>query len=151
MDTSSDIQQYLVKANRVGSLDALHDAYLSLYVAYGRVDLPALVRRTRQRRIDGYRRSRRYESLSYEPSDDSISPDCVAEQRELGNACREAIAKLPSVYRTVIERHYIGGQTPAEIAEHLGCSRDTVYTRLRRARALMHKNPAIAQLKALFY
>ena len=46
----------------------------------------------------------------------------------------EAVAALPSKYRWPVYLHYIEGYTAAEIAQLLGCPRNTVLSRLSRAR-----------------
>lgn len=46
----------------------------------------------------------------------------------------EAVAALPPKYRWPVYLHYIEGYTAAEIGQLLGCSRNTVLSRLSRAR-----------------
>ena len=47
----------------------------------------------------------------------------------------EAVAALPVKYRWPVYLHYIEGYTTAEIGQLLGCPRNTVLSRLSRARA----------------
>ena len=47
----------------------------------------------------------------------------------------EAVAALPPKYRWPVYLHYSEGYTAAEIAQLLGCPRNTVLSRLSRARA----------------
>lgn len=46
----------------------------------------------------------------------------------------EAVAALPAKYRWPVYLHYIEGYTAAEIGQLLGCPRNTVLSRLSRAR-----------------
>ena len=54
-------------------------------------------------------------------------------------AVRDALTRLPGLYREVVLLHYDQGLKIREIAKALGLSQNTVSTRLRRARALMEK------------
>ena len=54
-------------------------------------------------------------------------------------AVRDALLRLPGMYREVILMHYDQGMKMKEIAEALALSHNTVSTRVRRARALLEK------------
>lgn len=54
-------------------------------------------------------------------------------------AVRDALLRLPGIYREVILLHYDQGLKLKSIAKTLKLSPNTVSTRLRRARALMEK------------
>lgn len=54
-------------------------------------------------------------------------------------AVRDALMRLPGVYREVILLHYDQGLKITEIAKAIRLSPNTVSTRLRRARALIEK------------
>lgn len=54
-------------------------------------------------------------------------------------AVRDALMRLPGLYREVVLLHCDQGLKIMEIAKALGLSQNTVSTRLRRARALMEK------------
>jgi RNA polymerase sigma factor (sigma-70 family) len=51
----------------------------------------------------------------------------------------EEIQRLPELYRSLVVQCYLEGQSYADAASRLGCSRGTVSTRLTRARALLRK------------
>ncbi|WP_297209047.1 RNA polymerase sigma factor [uncultured Flavonifractor sp.] len=52
-----------------------------------------------------------------------------------GSGVLEAVAALPGKYRWPVYLHYIEGYTAGEIGQLLGCPRNTVLSRLSRARA----------------
>ena len=54
-------------------------------------------------------------------------------------AVRDALMRLPGIYREVVLLHYDQGLKIREIAKALRLSDNTISTRLRRARALMEK------------
>ena len=54
-------------------------------------------------------------------------------------AVRDALLRLPGIYREVVLLHYDQGLKIKEIAEALRLSSNTISTRLRRARALIEK------------
>lgn len=54
-------------------------------------------------------------------------------------AVRDAVLRLPGMYREVILLYYDQGMKITRIAEALGLSPNAVSTRLRRARALLEK------------
>ncbi len=51
-----------------------------------------------------------------------------------GSGVLEAVAALPPKYRWPVYLHYIEGYTAGEIGQLLGCPRNTVLSRLSRAR-----------------
>lgn len=52
----------------------------------------------------------------------------------VGDEVARAMATLNGDHRKVVEMHYLRGMDCAEIAVELGCSKNTVFTRLARAR-----------------
>ena len=52
---------------------------------------------------------------------------------------RDAVLRLPGIYREVILLHYDQGMNTNSIAKKLHLSPNTISTRLRRARALLEK------------
>ena len=61
------------------------------------------------------------------------SPEHLAEDRELGQAVRDAVARLPVKHRAVIVLFYFEGLSLQEISWVLGCPLGTVKSRLHRA------------------
>ena len=49
----------------------------------------------------------------------------------------ESLAALPAMYREVLTLHYLGGMKSREIAQFLGTSKNTIDTRLRRAKSYL--------------
>jgi RNA polymerase sigma-70 factor (ECF subfamily) len=76
------------------------------------------------------RRSQPVETLFDLATDEDIQEEA---------AVRDALTRLPGLYREVVLLHYDQGLKIREIAKALGLSQNTVSTRLRRARALMEK------------
>ena len=76
------------------------------------------------------RRSQPVETLFDRATDEDI-------QEEF--AVRDALMRLPGLYREVVLLHFDQGLKIKEIAQALRLSANTVSTRLRRARALMEK------------
>ena len=62
-----------------------------------------------------------------------LSRDAAPPPSESPNVL-EAVAALPAKYRWPVYLHYIEGYTAAEIGQLLGCPRNTVLSRLSRAR-----------------
>ena len=63
----------------------------------------------------------------------SLSEALPAPEREDGSVLEE-VRRLPERYRNAIYLHYFEGYTAAEIGQLLGCPRNTVLSRLSRAR-----------------
>ena len=76
------------------------------------------------------RRSQPVETLFDLATDEDIQEEA---------AVRDALMRLPGIYREVILLHYDQGMKLKSIAKLLRLSPNTVSTRLRRARALMEK------------
>ena len=127
-------------------IDNLHDAYLVV----GGNNPNLLARSARQRAIDEYRRRRRQASqlgehvgtlLAHQSNDLSSG-----EAPESIDAVRRAVAELPQHLKTVTELHWFDGLTPDEVASTVGCKRDTVYTRLRRAKAILKADKRLREV-----
>ena len=58
---------------------------------------------------------------------------------EEDGAVLEAVAALPPKYRWCVHLHYVEGYTAGEIGKMLGCPKNTVLSRLMRARALLRQ------------
>lgn len=72
----------------------------------------------------------------------TLSLEEVAEQpapADEHRAVLQAVQALPAAYRDVVYLHYYEGYTVPEIAGILGKNVNTVYTRLTRARGLLHR------------
>lgn len=72
----------------------------------------------------------------------TLSLEEVAEQPAPADEYRavlQAAQALPAAYRDVVYLHYYEGYTVPEIAGILGKNVNTVYTRLTRARGLLHR------------
>ncbi|GEM_PF-2304645 len=91
-----------------------------------------------RRILNKYRRSQqiheRYaNSVWFEESDNFTSHDFVVE-KEAELLKRSILRRMPAQQRRIFEMSHDEGLSPEEIAERLGVKRDTVYTKLSKAR-----------------
>lgn len=68
------------------------------------------------------------------PTCEAVAPDDSFAWREVRGVIDEELSRLPERYRVPLVLCYLEGQTNAEAAKRLGCSRGTVATRLARGR-----------------
>ena len=87
-----------------------------------------LIRATANRCKSWGRSPWRRRTVPLEPNRDTVPPPPD------GSGVLEAVAALPAKYRWPVYLHYIEGYTAAEIGQLLGCPRNTVLSRLSRAR-----------------
>ncbi len=60
-----------------------------------------------------------------------------AEETSLLDRLDEAVARLPRIYRESISVGVLSGRSPEEAASMLGCSRNTLYQRIHKAKQLL--------------
>ena len=92
-----------------------------------------LMQIARRKCID-YHRSR---PVTEQISEDIVSP--VSEKDKQIKRLHEAISQLPDGYREPITLYYLNGQNCSGVAKALGISKDTVRSRLVRARYKLHE------------
>ena len=63
-----------------------------------------------------------------------------AEEERLLDRLDEAIARLPGLYRESLSLGVLSGRSPEEAAAMLGCSRNTLYQRIHKAKQLLAKS-----------
>ena len=63
-----------------------------------------------------------------------------AEEARLLDRLDEAIARLPKLYRESLSLGVLSGRSPEEAAAMLGCSRNTLYQRIHKAKQLVAKS-----------
>ena len=63
-----------------------------------------------------------------------------AEEARLLDRLDEAIARLPNLYRESLSLGVLSGRSPEEAAAMLGCSRNTLYQRIHKAKQLLAKS-----------
>ena len=63
-----------------------------------------------------------------------------AEDARLLDRLDEAIARLPELYRESLSLGVLSGHSPDEAAAMLGCSRNTLYQRIHKAKQLLAKS-----------
>ena len=89
--------------------------------------------RSKSRQLDGEFIDDQAEEFPEPTGTDDTANDSM---REL---LHEALTALPEMYRDVLTLHYLGEMKSREIARFLGTSKNTVDTRLRRARTYLKK------------
>jgi RNA polymerase sigma factor (sigma-70 family) len=111
--------------------------------------LDAWVHRIAVRRtLDALARAQRSELLAEPPHGTvnlSESPESVASRLAL----RDALSALPPRQRIALALRYVHDLTDAEIADALGCRRGTANSLLSRGRALLRRDPVMAQFGPL--
>lgn len=102
--------------------------------------------RSKRARLDtislqtGYMREEDEENSGIEIVDWSANPELVVLSEATQEAIRQAVRSLPEIYREVVTMHHLEGMEISEIAQVLGIPKNTVLSRLARAReALRHK------------
>ena len=63
-----------------------------------------------------------------------------ADEARLLDRLDEAIARLPRLYRESLSLGVLSGRSPEEAAAMLGCSRNTLYQRIHKAKQLLAKS-----------
>ena len=63
-----------------------------------------------------------------------------AEEERLLDRLDEAIARLPRLYRESLSLGVLSGRSPEDAAAMLGCSRNTLYQRIHKAKQLLAKS-----------
>ena len=82
-------------------------------------------------------RAREQEVLAdYGESDNQMSGG-EAEEASLLDRLEQAIARLPRLYRESLSAGVLSGLSPEEAAAMLGCSRNTLYQRIHKAKQLL--------------
>ena len=125
-------------AAREATVDALSQAYMSLAQLreperFGSWLKSILHRGCLRRLRDGSRTTR----LDPDVSDDSMRPDHLLEQREVGGELRAALRQLSPILRESVVLHYFMGFSVKEIAGFLEVPEGTVKRRLHDARGSM--------------
>lgn len=80
------------------------------------------------------------ESPPHDIPDTGATPHDKAEQNELQRLVRDAVARLPEEYRTVLTLYEFEGASYEQISEILKCPIGTVKSRISRAKKKLRKN-----------
>jgi RNA polymerase sigma-70 factor (ECF subfamily) len=80
-------------------------------------------------------------------NDVGLSPSRVAAQREDEERLLAAIRRIPVDYQVTLELYYWEGMTYLELADVLGIHRETVKSRLKRAKQLIREHMESASLE----
>ena len=63
-----------------------------------------------------------------------------SDEESLLDRLDEAVARLPKLYRESLSLGVLSGRSPEEAAAMLGCSRNTLYQRIHKAKQLLAKS-----------
>ena len=83
--------------------------------------------------VDGYAAAGYAAAAPEKASDDAV-------EARLLDRLDEAIAHLPKLYRESLSAGVLSGLSPEEAAAMLGCSRNTLYQRIHKAKQLLAKS-----------
>ena len=111
--------------------ELVQDAWRAVLAAGGPQEKPYLLRAVRSRWIDRGRRPR----LVVVGEPDILSREPVASDPWSSRALWSAVSELGEEERETLLLMVVEGWTGAEVAEHMGRSRNTVLSWLRRARS----------------
>jgi RNA polymerase sigma factor (sigma-70 family) len=140
---------YVLSGSRMAAEDLAQEAFTAAYRRWdevGRFDNPgAWVRRVvANRSVSRFRRSlaelRTLARLVTRQQPGRL-PELEAEAAELW----AEVGRLSARQRQVVALHYLDGMTMPDIADLLGCSKDTVNTHLRRARQILARRLGIEE------
>jgi RNA polymerase sigma-70 factor (ECF subfamily) len=81
-----------------------------------------------------------------EPADTAPSPESAVLTRERSQSLRNAVKRLPSALRTVIESGHLQDRTPVDLARVLGISHGAAKARQFRAIAALRKSRFLAEV-----
>jgi RNA polymerase sigma-70 factor (ECF subfamily) len=141
--------------------DVAQDVFVQVYKSLpsARLDMPFrpwLYVIARNKCLDFLKRKRPIMFSALERPDSSESPiasiadreplpDEIAERADLQRLLRDAIARLPERYRTVVSLRYAGELTFGEIAQALSLPENTVKTHFQRAKQMLKAELAQAR------
>ena len=72
--------------------------------------------------------------------DSGAAAGAASDEESLLDRLDHAIARLPRIYRESLSLGVLSGKTPDEAASILGCSRNTLYQRIHKAKQLLAKS-----------
>jgi RNA polymerase sigma-70 factor (sigma-E family) len=126
---------YLVSADRAAAEDVLQTALVRAYLRWHRIESnpEAYVRRIVVTvAADEHRRPYRRREVTAAQVPDAVDPSEPFGSAEVSQQLRDALRSLPPRQRAaVVLRHWVGLE-PAEVAELLGCSIETIRSQTMR-------------------
>lgn len=130
---------YALSRSRVASEDLAQEALMAAYRNWervGRLDQPAAwVRKVVANNSFSFLRRSRAELKATVRLVGAARWDPPPQIPEASLEMWDEVARLPRRQAQVVALYYVSGMTMVEIAEVLGCAKETVNTHLRRARA----------------
>lgn len=127
---------FLTLARKAASIGKRESVSGWLYMVAFRIALRA--------KAQGSQRGQREKPLDSPPVDDKSSdPADLSAWRELRRLLDAELSRIPEKYRTAFILCHLEGKTCEEAAEHLGCPRGTVQSRVSRARERLQARLAL--------
>jgi RNA polymerase sigma-70 factor (ECF subfamily) len=87
---------------------------------------------------------------AWEPPDHSETPEACYVRREGEELLRNAIQRLPCIFREAVELRHVGDYSTSQVAEELGISISAAKSRLMRARRTMRRRLSGARPRSAF-
>ena len=75
-----------------------------------------------------------------EYGESGVTPGEASDEESLLDRLDYAVARLPRIYRESLSLGVLSGKSPDEAASILGCSRNTLYQRIHKAKQLLAKS-----------
>lgn len=128
---AKDVAQnvFLRAIKHMGKLTAMEDYHLRAWLYRVAVNLALDIKRRQKREYPVDELPEQETSTVYDMPEPSL---IGAEQRRI---VREAIDRLPDIYREAVMLHYYSGMNCADIAALTGAAEGTIKSRISRARA----------------
>lgn len=127
---------FLMLARKAASIGKRESVSGWLYMVAFRIALRA--------KSQGSRRGQREKPLDNLPADDKCAdPADLSAWRELRRLLDTELSRIPEKYRTAFILCHLEGKTCEEAAEHLGCPRGTVQSRVSRAKERLQARLAL--------
>jgi RNA polymerase sigma-70 factor (ECF subfamily) len=134
---------FVLSGSRLAAEDLAQDAFIAALRRWdevGRLDQPAAwVRKVVANNSFSLLRRLKAEAKAVARATVRSEGSAIRELPLPSDDLWKAVRDLPRRQTEAVALYYLGGMTMKEIAETLGCSKETVNTHLRRARATLEK------------
>lgn len=140
---------YVLSHSRLAAEDLAQEAFTAAFRRWeevGRLDNPgAWVRRVVANRSVSRFRRRLAELRALTRQVAGPGPGRLPELEAEATELWAEVGRLSARQRQVVALHYLDGMTMSDIADMLGCSKETVNTHLRRARQILARRLSVGE------